>query len=495
MSGVGSPENSGLSAASSLLTRGPGALELQDYWRAVRNHWIGVVLIVAVTCAAAAIFTATRTPEYAANATGFVGTGASDNAALGSVTDELAKSRATSYVDVAQSRATAQAVIDELGLDVTPSTLVGHISVTQPTDTVLLKITASSDSPREAQRIADAWVAALAVQVQKIEAPDGRVRDGTPRIIALESAALPGSPVSPRPALNLGIALALGCLLGLGYALLRTTLDRRLRSADDVQARFAVPVVASIPAAPVLRTETGEAAALAVRGTDEAVAAAAEAFRKLRTNLLFMDVDNPPRSLVISSPRPGDGKSTVAANVAAALESTGQSVVLIDADLRRPTVASSFRVDGAVGLTNVLSGQVSVDDALQTPAGFSSLQVLTAGAVPPNPSELLGSRSMRTLIETLARDHVVILDAPPLLPVTDAALLSTSTDGVMLVISSGRTVDAELASCLGSIEAVKGRVLGIVMNRVATRHNPAGSYGYYGYRQENRPPQAVTDAV
>jgi capsular exopolysaccharide synthesis family protein len=471
-------------------------LELPHYWRAVRNHWIGVVVIVVVTCAAAAVFTATRTPVYAADATGFVGTGASTDPNLGSITDQLAKSRATSYVAVAQSRATAQAVIDELGLDTTPAALVRHISVVQPTDTVLLKITAEADSPQKAQRLADAWVAALAVQVQGIESPDGAPQNGTPRIVPQESAALPGSPISPRPALNLAVALALGCLLALGYAHLRTTFDRRLRSPDDVQTRFAVPVVASIPAAPVLHTELGGQAALAVHGgTYEAVAAAAEAFRKLRTNLMFMDVDNPPRSLVISSPRPGDGKSTVAANVAAALESTGQPVILIDADLRRPTVATSFQVDGAVGLTNVLSGQVSVEDALQTPTGFTSLQVLTAGAVPPNPSELLGSRSMRALVETLARDHVVILDAPPLLPVTDAALLSTSTDGVMLVISSGRTVDAELESCLGSIAAVNGRVLGIVMNRVAARHNPAGSYGYYGYRQETRAPQAVADAV
>lgn len=472
-------------------------MELHDYWRAIRNHWIGAVVIVVVTCAAAALFTATRTPSYAANATGFVGTGSSDNAALGSITDQLAKSRATSYVDVAQSRATAQAVIDQLGLETTPAALVTHISVKQPVDTVVLKITATSDSRQQAQRLADAWVSALATQVQRIESPDGVPKDGTPRIIPLESAALPGAPVSPRPMLNLAIALTLGLLLALGYALLRTTLDRRLRSPEDVRARVGVPVVATIPAAPTLRTERGRPAALAAQsGSDIAGAAAAEAFRKLRTNLMFMDVDNPPRSLVISSPQPGDGKSTIAANIAVALESSGQSVLLVDADLRRPTVATSFGVDGAVGLTNVLSGQVRVEDALQTPEGFSSLKVLAAGAVPPNPSELLGSRAMRTLVETLSRDHLVILDAPPLLPVTDAALLSTSADGVLLVISSGSTVDTALDTCLASINAVNGRVLGIVMNRVAARHNPAGYYGYYGYRQhEVRPAPAAADAL
>ncbi|SFB87131.1 capsular exopolysaccharide family [Nocardioides terrae] len=465
-------------------------MELQDYWRAVRNHWIGVLLLIVGTCAAGALFTALQTPVYAANAAGFVGTGSSDNAALGSVTDQLAKSRATSYIAVAKSRATAQTVIDELGLHTTPSALVSHITVSQPVDTVYLNIVAESASPKEAQQLADAWVAALAVQVQAIESPAGPPSDGTPRIVPQESAALPGSPASPRPERNLAIAFVLGCLLALGYAVLRSTLDRRLRSADDVESHFGIPVVASIPTAPTLRHEPGAAATLALHDTDEAGSAAAEAFRKLRTNLMFMDVDNPPRSLVITSPRPGDGKSTVAANIAAALESTGQPVILIDADLRRPTVAASFAVDGAVGLTNVLTGQVSVEDALQTPAGFTSLRVLAAGAIPPNPSELLGSRAMRTLVEKLAQDHIVVLDAPPLLPVTDAALLSTATDGVMLVISSGATVDAELETCLGSITTVNGRVLGVVLNRVSARHDRAGSYAYYGYRRDRTPQSA-----
>ncbi|GAB7002830.1 polysaccharide biosynthesis tyrosine autokinase [Nocardioides sp. AN3] len=463
-------------------------MELQDYWRAVRNHWVGVVLIVVATCGIGVLFTAMQTPVYAANATGFVGTGDSDNAALGSITDQLAKSRATSYVDVAQSRATAQAVIDSLGLNTTPAELVGHISVTQPTDTVLLKIVARSTSPEQAQRLADAWVAALAGQVQAIESPGGKPKDGTPRIVPLESAALPGAPSSPRPERNLAIAVALGALLALGYAVLRNTLDRRLRTPDDVRTRFSLPVVATIPTAQSIRTQPGRPVALArTEDSDLAGVAAAEAFRKLRTNLLFMDVDNPPRRLVVSSPRPGDGKSTVAANVAAALASNGQPVVLIDADLRRPTVATAFAVDGAIGLTSVLSGQVGVHEALQTPDGFTDLRVLSAGPTPPNPSELLGSRAMRTLVERLALDYTVILDAPPLLPVTDAALLSTAADGVMLVISSGRTVDAELSSCLESIAAVNGRVLGVVLNRVALRHNPAGYYSYRGERAVERP--------
>lgn len=458
-------------------------MELQDYWRAVRNHWVGVLVIVFVTLLAAGAYTVTRPKVYGANASGFVGTGAAANGALGQLNDQLAKSRATSYVDVAKSRATAQAVIDALGLHTSPSALVGSVDVSQPTDTVLVKITARAGSPREAQQLADAWVAALAERVQAIESPNGSPSDGTPRIVPVEAAALPSSPVSPRPERNGALALVLGCLLGLAYAVLRSNLDRRLRSAEDVQKRLNVPVVASIPVAEVLRHEVGDLAPIAVNETPGAGAgfAAAEAFRKLRTNLMFMDVDNPPRALVITSPRPADGKSTVAANIAAAIASSGQQVILVDADLRRPTVAESFGVDGSVGLTNVLSGQVTADDVLQTPEGYTSMRVMAAGLTPPNPSELLGSQAMRALVETLGRDAIVILDAPPMLPVTDAALLSTSADGVLLVIASGRTLDTEVATCLDSLRAVNGRVLGIVLNRVQPRHTPGGYYGYYGY--------------
>jgi len=134
----------------------------------------------------------------------------------------------------------------------------------------------------------------------------------------------------------------------------------------------------------------------------------------------------------------------------------------------------------------VLSGQVTADDVLQTPEGHASMRVMAAGLTPPNPSELLGSQAMRALIETLGRDAIVILDAPPMLPVTDAALLSTSADGVLLVIASGRTLDTEVATCLDSLRAVNGRVLGIVLNRVQPRHAPGGYYGYYGYDRAGR---------
>jgi len=465
-------------------------MELRDYLKALRSHWLGALLLMLVAGGVALGFSLMQDKVYAADANGFVSTGASDNPALGSVNDQLAQSRATSYIDIAKSRATAQQVIDDLGLDASPSELVTRITVEQPIDTVLLKITAEAPTPREAQLLADAWVSALADQVKEIEAPGRRLVAGTPRVIPVESAELPGSPVSPKVERNTALGLVLGALLGLGYAVMRRSLDRRLRTADDIERQFHTPVIATIPAAPVLRHALGERADIAIASGNprDGHAAAAEAFRKLRTNLIYMDVDNPPRVLVVTSPKPGDGKSTVAANIAAALASSGQQVILVDADLRRPTVASSFGVDDAVGLTTVLSGQIDLEDALQPVAGQSTLQVLAAGPIPPNPSELLGSKAMRALTSMLSAEAYVVFDAPPLLPVTDAAILATSADGAFVVVSAGKTLDTELETSLNALSAVNARALGVVVNRAPIRGGGASYYGYYGAVAEEPAP-------
>jgi capsular exopolysaccharide synthesis family protein len=298
-------------------------------------------------------------------------------------------------------------------------------------------------------------------------------------VLPVEAAALPGAPASPNVRLNLALGLLLGAMLGLGYALLRHTVDRKLRTKEDVEARFGVSVVGAVPVAPVLAAGGQGAGRLAI-GEPGAPAngPAPEAFRKLRTNLMYMNVDNPPRVVVVTSPLPGDGKSTVAANLAAAIESSGQPVVLVDGDLRRPTVATWFGVAEGVGLTDVLAGRIPVEQALQAPAGHPGLLVLAAGAVPPNPSELLGSQAMAALLRALAADALVVIDAPPLLPVTDAAVLAAQADGAFVVICAGRTLDTQLAAALDHLAAVDARPLGVILNRIA-RRDPGSGYDHY----------------
>jgi len=452
-------------------------MELGDYLRILRNHWVGVLLIAALTTMAAASYSLSRPAVYAADATGFVTIGGTTvDAATASVGDSLAKSRATSYVDVATSRAVAQRVITSLQLDTTPAALIGSVSVKQPTDTVLLTITAKAATPKSAQDLADAWVTALAAEVEKIEDPSGKSSQ-VPKVLPVESAALPSSPVSPQPKRDTALGLLIGLLLGFGYAVVRNQLDRRLRSAAVIEKEFSTPVVGQIPAVKELDGAKGDGVAIDI-SSQAVTSIAGEAFRKLRTNLSYMDVDNPPRVILLTSPQQSDGKSTVAINLAAAVAAFGQPVTLIDADLRRSTIAMRLGIDGLVGLTDVLVGNVDLEEVMTEVPGTPGLRILPAGAIPPNPSELLGSQAMASLLAKLGSDGLVLIDAPPLLPVTDAAVLSRYCDGTLVVISAGRTLDQELQDALGHLQRVNSRVLGVVLNRIRR----GGTDGYYYYR-------------
>ena len=215
------------------------------------------------------------------------------------------------------------------------------------------------------------------------------------------------------------------------------------------------------------------------RGVREDLGVVAEAFRQLRTNLRFVDVDHPPRSIVVTSANPHEGKSTVSSNLARMMAAAGQPTLLIDADLRRPSLASTFDLDPAVGLTQVLVGDLTVADVLQE-TRTPNLQVITAGRIPPNPSELLGSQRMHALVDELSQEFMVILDAPPLLPVTDAGLLTVTSDGALLVIAVGKTAVEEVVLCRKVLDQVGGRLLGAVLNMAPSRGLGAVVYGYGG---------------
>ena len=278
-------------------------------------------------------------------------------------------------------------------------------------------------------------------------------------------------------------------MLGLGYALLRSQLDRRVREPEVIERDFGVTVAGAIPETTALVRKQGGLVPLVVTSSGKVndPVHSAESFLKLRTNLQFMDIDNPPRVIVVTSPLPGDGKSTVAMNLAAALSMSDRRVVLIDGDLRRPVLAESFGLIEGLGLTDVLIGSVQFEEVVQQVGGLPNLSVLAAGRVPPNPSEMLGSKAMRRLLERLAEDYTVIVDAPPLLPVTDAAVLTASADGALVVVSAGQTLDTQLRDALTNLQAVNGHTLGVVLNRVSPKSSNAGYYsGDYAQLEERR---------
>jgi capsular exopolysaccharide synthesis family protein len=482
-------------------------MEFKDYVRIMLAHWLGVVLLVLVGLAGAAAYNLTQPKVYEASATGIVSNGKAADTTDASIGDGLARTKVTSYAAIATSTNTAEQVLDDIEAnsddptyaelqDLNPSGLTAKISVSQPLDTALITINARDTDPARAAALANAWVAALAQQVSELEGVDPAVDKKGLRLTAYGSSQ-GASQVLPRTSLNLAVGLLLGLVLGFAYAMIRHQFDRRLRSAQEVEKQFGVPVIGLVPQSGHMRKDDGRALTLAVTGSNaSASASTAEAFRKLRTNLQFMDVDNPPQIIVVTSPRQGDGKSTVAANLAAAMAVNGQPVTLIDGDLRRPTVAESFGLVEGAGLTDVLVGRVDMDDVAQQHPDYTNLRVLAAGGTPPNPSELLGTQAMRKLLRTLARTSVVLIDAPPLLPVTDAAVLTALSDGALVVISSGKTLDTELGAALGHLDAVNGKALGVIFNRVTRNDSESGYYGeYYGSTPKKGSATPAKDAV
>jgi polysaccharide biosynthesis transport protein len=255
---------------------------------------------------------------------------------------------------------------------------------------------------------------------------------------------------------------------------LRETLDTTIKSTADLnavsKASFLGGIVfdADVPKRPLITHADPQSRR-------------AESFRHLRTNLQFVDVANRSRSFVITSSVGGEGKSTTSANLALALAATGSRVALVEGDLRRPKVADYLGLERAVGLTTVLIGQATVTDVIQS-WGNGQLHVLPAGRVPPNPSELLGSQAMQNVIRELeAKYDYVLIDAPPLLPVTDATVLSRIAGGAIVVVGSGKIRRDQLRRSLETLAAVDAPVHGLILNFLPTKGPDAYTYYAYGY--------------
>lgn len=445
-------------------------MELEDYLRVARAHWVAILLLTALGAGAAFGYASIQPKVYTSSGSAIVTTGGSTSLGDALVGDNYAKSRVKSYLDIAKSRQVAEIAAEELGLSASPDSLVGRVSVSNPTDTAVLRVSATGSTPEEAQALTEAWIYGMTEVVADIETSDGS--DTIVALQTLDTASLPGAPSSPNTRLYVALGVLLGLALGIAYALIKAALDRRLRTPADVEREFELPVVGALPFDE----------AIAKKGAGKAVTdnAMVEAIRQVRTNLEFMDVDNPPRVIVITSSLPGDGKSTTSIKLAEAIADSGRRVVLIDADLRRPTVAKALGLVEGVGLTDVLVGRANAADVMQPYGRTGMLHVLGAGAIPPNPSELLGSQAMQTLLYSFSDEAIVLVDSPPLIPVTDAAILTARTDGALVVARAGKTTIDLLDRALANLDRVKGRALGVILDGVSRKGPDSQLYGY-GY--------------
>lgn len=448
-------------------------MELRDYLRVLRKRWKVVALLTLLVLGAATARTLWTTPTYQSSTQLFVSTqGGGDTSQLlqGST---FTQQRVKSYADIVTSPRVLDPVIQQLGLTITPGDLAKSITAEAPLDTVLINVAVVDKSPEQAQRIADAVGRQFASVIAELEKPEG-TRVTPVKVSVVQPADLQTAPVSPRVPRNLALGLVVGLIMGMGVAVLREMLDTTVKGENDVKAVTDAPILGGIAYDP-------DASKRPLIVQSDPHGPRAEAFRQLRTNLQFVDVANHPRSIVFTSSVPNEGKSTTTVNLVITLAATGSRVVLVEADLRRPRVAAYLGLEDAAGLTSVLIGQAELDDVLQ-PWGNGKLDVLASGPIPPNPSELLGSQAMDNLVRELeARYDYVIIDSPPLLPVTDAAVMSRLAGGAVVVVGANRINRDQLKRALEILETVGAQVLGVVMNLVPTKGPDAYSYYSQGY--------------
>jgi len=445
-------------------------MTLADFLTLVRRRrwWTAslTVLGVAVGLALALLLP----PQYRASASLFVSVG---GATVGELSQggSFSESRVASYSELATSPRVLTAAARSADVDATVDELRRAVSATGTGETVILTVTATWGDPEVAAALAQAVADEVVDVVGGLERPGA---DGRPLVdlSVYQPAEVPDEPVAPRPLVDVAVGLLVGLAAGIAAALVRESVDTKLRSVEALRRITGASLLAQIPDDP-------DAARAPLVDVDNRYSQRAEAFRQLRTHLTLTNVDGGPQVVVVTSAIPNEGKSSTSVNLALTLAEAGRRTLLLDADLRRPSLGDLLGIESSVGLSTVLTHQVELEDAVQT-VGRHGLHVLAAGAVPPNPSELLGSRQMEMLLATVgaAYDYVVV-DAPPVLPVTDPTVLSASATGIVLVASvDGRTGNAEVERAEQTLRAVGARILGVVANRVETKARSATYEAY-----------------
>jgi capsular exopolysaccharide synthesis family protein len=447
--------------------------------RVLRERWKVVALLLLLGIGISAVITALSPKEYTATAQVYVASSAqqSDTATGAYAGGAAAASQAQTFAALIDSKDILHQVISRSNLALTPAQLKGKLSATAPTAQALVDVSATDGSPTVAAELANYAAAAFKDYIEKINTTSTSQGSNFNLTVALPATA-PGSPSSPSPVLNIALGVVLGLLFGIALAVARDILDNRIKDVEELSKVSGKPAMGAIVEDPKASRHP-----IATRaGTRNA---RAENFRQLRANLQFANVDEHPRIIAITSSVPTEGKTMVAMNLASTLAEAGFTVCLVDADLRRPTVAKVMGLLGPVGLTSVLIHQIDLDDALQK-AG-SNLYVLSSGPTPPNPSEVLASSYVRDIVHSLLdRVDYVVIDTAPLLPVADGSEVAALADGTLLVASHNMTTDVQIKRAIATLNRVDARLLGVVLNRIPIRR--AGEYGYAYYRAEPTAP-------
>jgi receptor protein-tyrosine kinase len=430
--------------------------------------WIaGAIMLVAAV--AAYLVSGTIPKSFESQSTLLVGQALTSSSP--DINQLLASQRLSqTYADLATTRGVATAVQRQLGLEIPVDDLIASTTSEAPRDSLFIIITARSGDPIEAARIANAFAAELIERSPQvvISTPGS---PATNLLTVVDAAIPPRDPAGPRVLLNTALAGILGLLIGLALILLVEYLDDTVKSPRDVEETGQVATLGLISQMRTPAAEVHRLAALLYPRSQ-----AAEAFRTLRTNIEFASVDRATHSMLVTSAVAGEGKTVVASNLALMFAQAGRRTLLVDADLRVPAIHRIFNVANTTGLTTLLRGEATSVASVARATEEPNLGIVTSGPLPPNPAEILGSARMRGLIELLTKEaEVVVFDSPPLVPVTDAAVLARQIDGTIVVVRAGKTRRSVFRSGLEALRRVGAPILGVTLNGLP-EHGAAYDY-------------------
>ncbi len=516
-------------------------MELRQYFNVVRK-WLWLIILTTAVGAAGAYLTSRSMPKiYKTQTTVMVGQSIQS---INPDTGELSASGqlALTYAEIVTRQPILQATIEALGLDMSVGELREKVGVALVHNTQLLEISVEDVNPLRARAIADEIANQLvqqsptaiyqqeqdeyrqfvrfqlrdlelkiqdaqreiadleartsSLETEELTEDQARLRvlqerldtwqatyasllsfiQDTPAnyISVVEPAPVPTAPIGPRTQLNVLLAAITGLTLALGMAFFLEYLDDTIKTPEDIEQTMGLSTLGAITRIKGKHLEDKLIAA------DHPKSPISEAYRVLRTNIQFSAIDQPMRTLLVTSPNPIEGKSTTLANLGVVMAQAGLSVIAVDSDLRRPVLHKFFKLPRKEGLTNaLLQDEPAIDGYLQA-TEVDNLRVLASGPLPPNPSELLSSQKMRRLLENLTgQADVVLLDSPPMLVVTDAAVLANQVDGVLIVAEAGKTRRGMAQRAMENLGKVGANLVGAVLNRLSQR--AAGDYYYYYY--------------
>lgn len=434
------------------------------YLRVLRERWKLLAFFVVLSTGIAVLVTDLTPNSYDATAQVLVTSATSADPSIQAQSNAYVTTLVPTLANTIDSPQVLKSVEQDLNLAISDSSLKDKISASAPTGQSIVEVHATDGSAAQAAALANSAAQAF------ITATEGYSK--SVKLFLTGPADQPSSPSSPNPVLNIALGVLLGLLVGAALAVVRDILDNRIKDAEGLAKVAAAPLMGV-----VVEDSKTDRHPIATRAGNRNIRA--ENFRQLRANLQFANVDKHPRVIAVTSSIPAEGKTMVAINLASTLAEAGFSVCLVDADLRRPTVAKLLGLLSPVGLTSVLINQLELGEVLQH-AG-SSLYVLTSGPTPPNPSEVLASSYVREVIRSLLdKVDYVVLDTAPVLPVADGSEVAALADGTLLVARYGLTTDTNVKRAAAALARVDAKLVGVVLNRLPVKRN-RDEYGYTYY--------------